>query len=159
LERALCAQIPNEAWDPWDGQRFRELQLQPRLIRVALSNAFPACPTEDGHRFRAPKKGELQSEPNLRRITSELEAAQARGARQTITLGRCAGLTVGPLAQDRGWEWIAFPHPSSQGLLMHAPGKGKGLKLSDLRAQWESNLVRALQRSPLPAPEGQTHRS
>lgn len=145
LERADRAKIPPEAWELWDGQRFRQLQIQPQLSRVALSNAYPCCPTDDGHRFRTPKKKELEAEANLRRLDAELKAAEKLGALRVITLGRCAGLTVGPLAEDRGWQWIGLPHPSSQGLLMSAPGKGKGLRLSDLRTQWEENLVRALQ--------------
>jgi len=39
---------------------------------------------------------------------------------------------------------VALPHPSSQGLLMDAPGKGRGMRLEDLRAAWEKRLVAAL---------------
>jgi hypothetical protein len=67
-----------------------------------------------------------------------------RGASKVITLGRCAAQTLEPLAGERGLKFIALPHPSSQGLLMSAPGKGRGMRLEDLRAQWEMRLVDAL---------------
>jgi uracil-DNA glycosylase len=144
LERAGRAVIPVEAWEPWDGARFRALGLKPRLQGVALSNAFPACPTDDGHRFRTPRRAELQSPQNQRRLEEELVRAEALGARVALTLGRCAAQTVGSLAEARGWRLEALAHPSSQGLLMSAPGKGKGMKLSDLRAAWEERLVEIL---------------
>ena len=144
MERAGRAVIPAEAWEPWDGERFRELGLRPVIRGIVLSNAFPACPTEDGKRFRAPSKTELRSPENRRRIESELERAEALGARVAVTLGRCAQQTAGSLAEARGWRLEAFPHPSSQGLLMSAPGKGKGLRLADLRAAWEERLLSVL---------------
>lgn len=144
LVRASRASVPNEAWEPWDGTRLREADLWPTLCGIALSNAFPCCPTEDGHKFRTPKKGELSAPQNLARLESELKTAKERNVTQVITLGRCAALTLRPLVEKRGWPLVAFPHPSSQGLLMSAPGKGRGLKLADLRAAWEDRLVEAL---------------
>jgi uracil-DNA glycosylase len=144
LVRATRAQVPETAWEPWDGARLRDAAIWPVLVGVALSNAFAACPTDDGHKFRTPKKGELNSAQNLTRLEAELETAAARGTNRVITLGRCAALTLGPLVEKRGWLLVPFPHPSSQGLLMSAPGKGRGLKLADLRAAWEDRLVAAL---------------
>ncbi|MEK0446598.1 MAG: hypothetical protein RLZZ399_1919 [Verrucomicrobiota bacterium] len=144
LEKAGCARIPEAAWTPWDGARLREEGLWPELRGVALSNALPWCPSDDGCRFRAPKKRELQNIENINRLRGELERAAVAGARRVLTLGRCAAQTLGPLAEEIGWEMVALPHPSSQGLLMDAPGKGRGLRLVDLRAAWEERLVRAL---------------
>jgi uracil-DNA glycosylase len=144
LERAGLARIPAAAWEPWDGARFVAEGLRPILQGVVLSNAFPACPTDDGQRFRTPRPAELRSPENVRRLESELAQAEARGARVAITLGRCARQTAGALAEARGWRLEALAHPSSQGLLMSAPGKGKGLRLSDLRAAWEDRLVEIL---------------
>lgn len=144
LVRAGRAVVPEAAWAPWDGARLRAEGLWPVLRGVALSNAFPECPTDNGHQFRTPKRGELTSPANLSRLESELEQARARGASRVVTLGRCAAVTLEGLVARRGMELVGFPHPSSQGLLMSAPGKGRGLKLEDLRAAWEDRLVEEL---------------
>ena len=141
---AGCAELDNSVWARWDGSALRGAGFWPKLIGVALSNAFPCCPTDDGRRFRAPKRGELMSEENTARLRNELGVALARGASKVITLGRCAAQTLEPLADERGLTLITLPHPSSQGLLMSAPGKGRGMKLEDLRAQWEQRLVDSL---------------
>ena len=150
LYRALVAAgravVPDNAWDPWDGARLRDEALWPTLMGVALSNAFPACPTDDGHKFRTPKKAELTSRENMMRLEGELDLARERGATRIISLGRCAAMTLEMLVANRGMTLVAFPHPSSQGLLMSAPGKGRGLKLADLRAAWEERLVSALRK-------------
>jgi hypothetical protein len=114
------------------------------LLGVALSNAYPSCPTDDGKRFRAPKRSELFSSENIARLRDELSVAYSRGAKRVITLGRCAAQTIEPLVEDCGLALVALPHPSSQGLLMDAPGKGRGMRLEDLRAAWEKRLVAAL---------------
>lgn len=144
LAVAGCAELDDSVWGRWDGAALRAGGLWPRLIGVALSNAFPCCPTDDGKRFRAPKRGELLAEENTARLRDELSAALARGASKVITLGRCAAQTLESLARERGLALIALPHPSSQGLLMSAPGKGRGMRLEGLRAQWEGRLVDAL---------------
>lgn len=144
LVRAGCANVAEGAWNVWDGALLRDAGIWPVLRGVALSNAYPCCPTDDGMRFRTPKKKELQSAENVTRLNLELERASELGARMAITFGRCAEQTVLPLARSRGWSVLALPHPSSQGLLMSAPGKGRGLKLADLRAAWEKRLEEAL---------------
>ena len=148
LYRALaiagCAEFANSVWARWDGAALRDAGLWPRLLGVALSNAFPCCPTDDGQRFRAPKRSELASTENIARLRDELCAASLRGAKRVITLGRCAARTLEPLAEECGMGLFALPHPSSQGLLMDAPGKGRGMRLEDLRAAWEQRLVAAL---------------
>ena len=148
LYRALavagCADFADSVWERWDGAALRDAGLWPRLIRVALSNAYPCCPTDDGKRFRAPKRSELVSSENIARLRDELRAASSRGAKRVITLGRCAAQTIEPLVEESGMGLVALPHPSSQGLLMDAPGKGRGMRLEDLRAAWEKRLVAAL---------------
>jgi uracil-DNA glycosylase len=148
LYRALavagCADFADSVWERWDGAALRDAGLWPRLIRVALSNAYPCCPTDDGKRFRAPKRSELVSSENIARLRDELRAASSRGAKRVITLGRCAAQTIKPLVEECGMGLVALPHPSSQGLLMDAPGKGRGMRLEDLRAAWEKRLVAAL---------------
>jgi uracil-DNA glycosylase len=148
LYRALavagCADFADSVWERWDGAALRDAGLWPRLIRVALSNAYPCCPTDDGKRFRAPKRSELVSSENIARLRDELRAASSRGAKRVITLGRCAAQTIEPLVEECGMGLVALPHPSSQGLLMDAPGKGRGMRLEDLRAAWEKRLVAAL---------------
>jgi hypothetical protein len=144
LEKAGRVLIPAGVWEEWDGARLKALGWWPRLKGVALSNAYPVCPTEDGRRFRAPKRAELKAAENGERIRRELEQGMALGMRRVVTLGRCAAMTVGDVAGEWGLEVVALPHPSSQGLLMDAPGKGKGLRLADLRVAWEERLVAAM---------------
>lgn len=144
LVRAGYAHVPENAWRPWDGARFVAESLRPVLKGVALSNAFPRCPTKDGRKFRAPSRAELQAPENLRRLREELARARARGARQVVTLGRCARDTLSPLADEAGLCLLPLPHPSAQGLLSDAPERGKGARLADLQAAWEERLVRGL---------------
>ena len=150
--RALAAtgraEVPEAAWADWDGARLKARGLVPRLRGVALSNAWPACPTNDGERFRAPSDRELRSQGNLDRLAGELTRAAATlpdggrlrvlafGTRPRWILERLATLAQGVPAFDLH----PLPHPSAQGLLQAAPNKGKGLKLEDLRTAWEAGL-------------------
>ncbi len=145
LQAASLAVVPEAAWDPWDGARFRAEGLFPQLVGAALGNAFPSCPTDDGHAFRAPKDRELKSDANLARLRQELGEACDRsgGTLRLVTFGKRALVLREPLA-DLPLEWHALPHPSAQGLLQAAPGKGRGMKLSDLQAAWEADLGRLL---------------
>ncbi len=144
LEAAGMAQVPPEAYEAWDGQRFRDLGLAPRLLGAALGNAFPACPTTDGERFRAPSDAELRHPGNTARLRAELGAARDRcpGTLAVLALGRRAGWILDQLGLDSAVE--VLPHPSAQGLLQAAPNRGKGLKLADLQADWEARLARRL---------------
>ena len=144
LVRAGRATVPEAAWRPWDGDRFVAAGLRPVLHGVALSNAFPCCPTNDGRKFRAPTRAELLSPDNLRRLGEELFHARTRGAHQVVTLGRCARDTLAPLAEKAALRLFALPHPSAQGLLSDAPDRGKGARLADLQAAWEERLVKGL---------------
>ncbi len=148
LERAGCAHIPDQAWEPWEGSRLIAAGLRPTLSGVALSNAFPRCPTNDGRRFRAPSRTELHSAENLTRLENELRAAMLRGAVQVVTLGRCAGDVLAPLAEKLALRLLALPHPSAQGLLSDAPNRGKGQRLADLQTAWEERLAAALCNQP-----------
>ncbi len=145
LAAAGLAQVPEAAWDPWDGARFRAEGLRPSLLKAALGNAYPSCPTDDGDAFRAPKDRELKSDANLARLRQELGQACARcpGPLRLVTFGKRALVLREPLG-DLPLEWHALPHPSAQGLLQAAPEKGRGMKLSDLQAAWEADLGRLL---------------
>jgi hypothetical protein len=102
------------------------------------------CPTDDGVRFRAPRPLEVKSAANVDRIRGELIRAREAGVVKVVTMGRIAAGVVQPIAVEQGVALEAFPHPSSQGLLMAAPGKGKGLRLADLRRQWAERLLSVL---------------
>ncbi len=142
LAAAGRAEVPEAAWEDWQGARFRNLGLQPLLHGTALSNAYPACPTKDGEHFHAPSNRDLLAPANLARLTAELARASA---------GRSAPLRV--IAFGKRAEWVltrlegappldlhALPHPSAQGLLQGAPNRGKGLRLEDLRVAWQARL-------------------
>ena len=144
LSKAGCARIPETAWKPWDGARFVQESLRPEIIRIGLSNAFPSCPSNDGLKFRAPTRSELSAPDNTLRIETEIHAAMLRGLFRIITLGRCARLTLEPLAAERKITLVPLPHPSAQGLLSEAPNRGKGARLADLQAAWEERLASIL---------------
>jgi hypothetical protein len=140
------AEVPEAAWEDWNGARFKALGLVPRLRGTALSNAFPACPTADGMHFRAPSNRELLAPANLERLSAELTRAAA---------GRTSPLLV--IAFGKRAEWVlnqlpaappilfqTLPHPSAQGLLQGAPNRGKGLRLEDLRNEWQNRLISLL---------------
>lgn len=155
LYRALVAtgraRVPEAAWDHWDGTRFREAGLRPALVGTWLSNAFPRCPTRDGHTFKAPTDTELRSPDNLARLAEELRTAAARcpGTLRVIAMGRRAAWVFARLEGLPHLDFQTLPHPSAQGLLQAAPNKGKGMKLSDLQHDWEGRLRDLL---ALPAP-------
>ena len=138
LEAAGMAVIPPAAWEIWDGLRLREAGLRPRLKGAALGNAHPACPTNDGHSFRAPKDAELRDPANLERLASDLRRAAQRcpGTLRILGMGRRAAWVLDKAVDAPPFNLTVLPHPSAQGLLQAAPGKGRGLKLKDLQAAW-----------------------
>jgi uracil-DNA glycosylase len=147
LKQAGCANFSEQVWSEWEGGKLIREGFRPVLWGVALSNAFPICPSEDGHRFRAPKKSEWASMENQERLSKELDLAGQRGCQRVVTLGRCAAQALKELVGRRGWTLVSLPHPSSQGLLMDAPGKGKGMQIADLQAAWEKRLIDSLRYS------------
>jgi len=142
LEAAGLAQVPPAAYEDWDGARLKERGLAPILKGVALSNAFPSCPTRDGQTFKAPTDRELAAPQNLIRIGQELASAAARctGTLRVIAMGKRAEWLFRRLEGVPDFELHTLPHPSAQGLLQAAPDKGRGLKLVDLQAAWELRL-------------------
>jgi len=142
LEAVGLAQVPPEAYADWDGARLRERGLIPVLKGVALSNAFPCCPTRDGQTFKAPTDHELAAPQNLIRIGQELASAAARcpATLRVIAMGKRAEWLFRRLEGVPAFELCTLPHPSAQGLLQAAPDKGRGLKLADLQVAWELRL-------------------
>ncbi len=144
--RALAAtgraEVPEAAWGDWDGARFKTLGLEPHLHGTALSNAYPACPTKDGEHFHAPSNKDLLAPGNLARLSAELtRAAQGRSTPlRVVAFGKRAQWVLGRLPEAPAFELHALPHPSAQGLLQGAPNKGKGLRLEDLRREWQERL-------------------
>lgn len=147
LVAAGRAEVPPAAWEDWDGARFRSLGLTPGLHGTALSNAYPACPTRDGQHFHAPTDRDLRDPGNQARLQGELirAAGEGRVPLRVITFGKRAGWILERLPDVPAMDLHALPHPSAQGLLQAAPGKGRGLRLADLRAAWEAALLALLQ--------------
>lgn len=162
LYRALVAAgactVPDVTWTiPWDGSRLHAAGIVPRLHAVALGNAYPVCPTDNGVKFRAPSKRELEGAANMARLGLELRQLHARGLRAVLALGHVAARTMTlVLSQaDEAMQTVValhpLPHPSAQGLLSAAPDRGRGARLSDLAAAWETqvaHLVRSYTQSP-----------
>ena len=142
LEAIGMAEVPAAAWEEWDGSRFAASGLRPRLRGAALGNAFPRCPTDDGQKFRAPNDKELRAPANLARLGADLAKAAARcpGRLGVIGLGRRAAWVLGQLEDAPPYDLTILPHPSAQGLLQAAPGKGRGLRLRDLQDAWVEQL-------------------
>ena len=138
------AEVPEAAWEDWDGTRFHSLGLAPRLHGTALSNAYPACPTKDGEHFHTPSNRDLLDPINLSRLQAELARAQPR---RVIAFGKRAEWVLARLPEAASFDLQALPHPSAQGLLQGAPNRGKGLKLQDLREAWQERLVGLLHSS------------
>lgn len=149
LEAAGLARVPEAAWEPWDGARFREEGLRPEVLGAWLSNAFPRCPTRDGQTFKAPSDKELAAPENRSRLAGELATAASRcpGRLQVIAMGKRAAWVFDRLEGVPAFDLHLLPHPSAQGLLQAAPGKGKGLKLEDLQREWEARLAALLRQS------------
>ncbi len=149
--RALAAtgraEVPEAAWEDWDGARFKALGLAPRLHGTALSNAYPACPTKDGAHFHAPSNRELLAPANLARLSAELAQAATGGTSplRIIAFGKRAEWILTRLVAVPPLDLHALPHPSAQGLLQGAPNRGKGLRLADLRDAWQGNLQALLE--------------
>ena len=145
VERGM-ARVPDEAWEPWDGARFKALGLAPVLMGAALTNAFDSCPTRDGQTFRAPTDAELSHPENLARLTLEVGRAAEGSTNElcVIAFGKRAEWLLSRIARAPGMPAFALhslPHPSAQGLLQAAPGKGRGLRLADLQAAWRDRLI------------------
>lgn len=123
----------------WDGALLRNAGYWPVAHQVSLTNAFNRCPTDNGHKFRAPSKGELEGHDNLDRLRTEIDALRARGLQGIVTLGKVAERTM-RLVSDRFYGGaipvVPVPHPSAQGLLSMAPNRGRGARMSDLQQQW-----------------------
>lgn len=141
LAAAGRAEVPEAAWEGWDGAHLREQGLAPRLHGTALSNAYPACPTRDGEHFHAPSNRDLLDPGNLARLASELaRAAASGGPLRVIAFGKRAEWVLSRLPEAPPFDLHALPHPSAQGLLQGAPNRGKGMKLEDLRRAWQIRL-------------------
>jgi len=146
LERAGLARVPAEAYLCWDGAVLRARGLAPELTGAALGNAFPICPSRDLEHFRAPSDTELRSPANRDRLRAELRQAADRcpGPLRVITLGKRAEWLLQNLPDAPPIQLHGLPHPSAQGLLQGAPGRGKGLKMADLQREWEARLAALL---------------
>jgi hypothetical protein len=141
------AEVPDAAWDDWDGARFISLGLSPRLKRVGLTNALRRCPTEDGRKFRPPRKAELADAKNLARLRSELldGAERSTGRLLVVSLGECARWTIDQLNLPPQFVRKRIGHPSRQGLLGGAAGHGKGVAIARVEDKWVAELKRLLE--------------
>jgi len=146
----LPAEVPQLSWD---GADFHARGLRPMPHGVALGNAFDRCPTDDGMRFRAPTRGELEGAPNVSRLAADITALRRRGLRGVVTLGRVAARTLGAVARTGALEGItehALVHPSAQGLLSMAPDRGRGARMVELQAQWMARCCQAVRDAGYP---------
>jgi uracil-DNA glycosylase len=156
LERLGAMRLPPDIDTmPWDGAHFAAASLRPEPRGVALGNAYDRCPTDDGHAFRAPTRGEMEGTANLARLDRELDALVARGLRGIVTLGRVATRTIDVVLAARPRPQLvrrAVPHPSAQGLLSMAPDRGRGARMADLQDAWMERCGVAVIEAGYPLP-------
>ena len=132
---------------PWDGAVFAEQGLKPTPEGIALGNAYNRCPTDDGSSFRAPKRSELTSEENIRRLDSDIDLLVERGLRGIVTMGRVAGTTIDfVLRSNPRPELIrrAVVHPSARGLLSTVRGQAGSKTMPELQAMWKKQCQSAV---------------
>jgi uracil-DNA glycosylase len=132
----------------WDGALFAAHSLRPALHGVALGNAYDQCPSDDGLRFRAPTRAELESSANIDRVRAELRLLGERGLRGVVTLGRVATRTLDIACDTREFAALvrrAVPHPSAQGLLSMAPDRGRGARMAELKQAWKERCRAAIE--------------
>jgi hypothetical protein len=131
----------------WDGALLRAGGFFPIANQISLTNAFNHCPTDDGKRFRAPSRDELDGGVNTARLRGEVDALQARGLSGIVTLGKVATRTMQQLVTNHYNDRIlvhALPHPSAQGLLSMAPNRGRGARMADLQHNWMQQCMDAI---------------
>lgn len=139
--RNLCAITLPESVDDvkWDGTLLRSAGFNPVANGVSLTNAFDRCPTDDGHKFRAPARDELEGDLNTARLRREIDALLGRGLTGVVALGKVATRTMQHVVAKFYGDTIpvhGLPHPSAQGLLSMAPNRGRGARMSDLQLAW-----------------------
>ena len=138
---------PEVASLPWDGAIFAANGLAPVVFGLAIGNAYDRCPTDDGTRFRAPTRVELEGDENIDRLRSELRSLQGRGLVGIVSLGRVAARTIDRVTDIDEFRTLArrsVPHPSAQGLLSMAPDRGKGARMDELKRQWMERCESAI---------------
>ena len=129
----------------WDGARLAREGVVPHLRAAALSNSYDACPTDDGHSFRAPSRAELASPANVARLEREVGRAVDAGCEVVVTLGRAADNAIGDLLGLRDIPVLRYEtvrHPSAQALLFAKDRRGRGLK--EMEEEWMQRLVELL---------------
>ena len=132
----------------WDGTALIEAGIRPILSNAALSNAYPVCPTDDGHKFRAPTRAEMSSPENVRRVRAELAKAKKRGLRAVVALGRVADWLLGKhldLEHDPDIAYHQITHPSPLGLMGMAKRAGKGVRVAAMKEQWKTDFRRMIE--------------
>ena len=135
----------------WDGAALVEAGIKPILSDAALSNAYPVCPTDDGHKFRAPSKAEMSSPENVRRVRAEIAKAKKRGLRAVVALGRVADWLLAThldLRNDPDVAYHQITHPSPLGLMGMAKRAGKGVKVSAMKEKWKTDFRRMINAAP-----------
>ena len=148
LRKLGAAGLPDSVDEiKWDGARLCAAGYRPIANQVSLTNAFDRCPTDDGRKFRAPTRDELEGEPNTARIRGEIDALRRRGLTGIVTLGKVATRTMQRVVAEFYADAIAvhaLPHPSAQGLLSMAPNRGRGARMADLQTAWMEQCMGAI---------------
>lgn len=139
---------------PWSGSRFAKEGILPVIEGVALSNAWPICPTGDGKSFHRPKEAQMAAPDNKLRMFQEISTCLARspgGGLRVIALGTAAAWFLGEclnVEQDQSLRLTRLPHPAPQGILSWIrkirETEGRDLTVPAARERWIEALLQAL---------------
>lgn len=111
LTEEFLPQYIEALWRDWNYPRLQShLNYLKFEFRVALSNVYPICPSDDGKSFRAPKWREIGLAANRSRIAAEID--QLDRPNKIIALGRVAQSAL----IDLGYGPTYVLHPSPQAL-------------------------------------------
>lgn len=156
LRKLGAVSLPTSVDDiKWDGAQLRAAGYLPVANQVSLTNAFNCCPTDDGQKFRAPSRDELEGETNTSRLRREIDLLRPRGLTGIVTLGKVATRTMQHVVAEFHSGNIpvhALPHPSAQGLLSMAPDRGRGARLADLQSAWMQQCMDAIRAAGFDVP-------
>jgi hypothetical protein len=136
---------------PWNGERLGSEHILPVLDHIAISNAWPCCPTKDGEKFYRPTPKQMGSVENISRIKQEVETARVGATNlKIVCLGTAAAWVFQEAMAGDPWlveEVYCLPHPAPQGILSMGRKGDAPISVPGLRETWITMLLEALKRN------------
>ena len=149
VERARVLDLDQDPHlNPWNGSEIAAKGVRP-IVQAAITNAYDACPTDDGESFRKPSKKELLHPSNRARLEAELVRAreQAPGVLPVICLGTVASWMLCDILKVHErpeFRVSRLPHPAPQGILAFGRSEYPGVGVPELRELWTKRALDAM---------------